>query len=228
MRLGGLQKTTLIDFPGRLAATVFTVGCNLRCPWCHNGPLVQEETGELTEGEFFAFLRRRVGVLDGVVISGGEPTLQPDLADFAADIKKLGLAVKLDTNGTRPQMLKTLLEGHLLDFAAMDVKSAPERCMEVTGCTVPEQTLRESVSLIRALAPAYEFRATLVPGLHRLQDMVPLAHFLGSGPLFLQNFVSRPSVLSPQYRCVRSFSAAEMEVFATVLRSAMTGLVQVR
>ncbi|MFP4482981.1 MAG: anaerobic ribonucleoside-triphosphate reductase activating protein, partial [Thermovirgaceae bacterium] len=147
MKLAGLQKTTLIDFPEKIACTVFTQGCNLRCPYCHNPELIScDSDGEIlpAEGEFFSFLESRRGLLDGVCITGGEPTIQPDLADFAGRIRDLGFLVKLDTNGTQPQALGALLEEGLLDFLAMDVKTSLEGYVRDLGYTEDTGGIAES------------------------------------------------------------------------------------
>lgn len=162
MKIGGLIKFTLIDFPGRPAAVIFTQGCNFRCRYCHNPELVYPHlfTEPVAEGEIDAFLKRRQGTLEGVVVSGGEPTLHDDLPAFLKKIKSMGYAVKLDTNGTRPEILKKLIGEHLLDYIAMDLKAPLEKYALITGVEFNPAVLRESMDLICQSGLAYEFRTT--------------------------------------------------------------------
>ena len=193
MRLGGLQKLTLLDYPGLVACTVFTVGCNMRCPFCQNASLVNriEEDNLLSEEEFFAFLKKRQGILDGVCITGGEPTLQPDLPEFIAKIKAMGYKVKLDTNGSFPDKVKEILDSGNVDLVAMDLKNTLERYPETVG--VPgfdTSKILESIDIIRNSGVEYEFRTTVVSPLHRPEDFGELAKLVeGSPRYFLQNFV---------------------------------------
>lgn len=230
MKIAGVQRTSLIDFPGLLACTVFTAGCNLRCPWCHNGSILGAvPDGELIgESAFFEFLDSRLKVLDGVVISGGEPALQPDLREFILKVRERGLAVKLDSNGTFPEALQDLLDAGLLDYVAMDVKAAPQHYIEAAGVAVPRVTLLRSIELIRAQAPRYEFRVTLVPGIHDERSAAELGEFLREGPLYLQNFRAAPTAPDGRFREGRGFTEKEMECFAEILRSRMTGEIRVR
>ena len=193
MRLGGLQKLTLLDYPGLVACTVFTVGCNMRCPFCQNASLVSriEEDQDLSEEEFFAFLKKRQGILDGVCITGGEPTLQPDLPEFIAKIKAMGYKVKLDTNGSFPDKVKEILDSGNVDLVAMDLKNTLERYPETVG--VPgfdTSKILGSIDIIRNSGVEYEFRTTVVSPLHRPEDFGELAKLVeGSPRYFLQNFV---------------------------------------
>ena len=180
--MGGLQKTTLIDFPGRVACTVFTVGCNFRCPFCHNSDLVSKERFEKAglarfgEEEFFAFLERRKKILDGVCITGGEPTLWPDLPKFCKGIKDKGLEVKLDSNGSNPEMLRRLLKEELVDFVAMDVKARFEEYdRAIGGRRVKVERIKESIKVIWRSGVEYELRTTVVPGIHSKEGLEGLA-----------------------------------------------------
>ena len=178
MRLGGLQKLTLLDYPGLVACTVFTVGCNMRCPFCQNASLVNriEEENLLPEEEFFSFLKKRQGILDGVCITGGEPTLQPDLNDFIAKIKSMGFKVKLDTNGSFPDKVKEILDSGNVDMVAMDLKNTLDRYAETVG--VPgfdTSKIVESIRIIKESGVEYEFRTTVVSPLHRPEDFGELA-----------------------------------------------------
>lgn len=200
MEIHGLQKLTLLDYPGRVACTVFLAGCDLRCPFCHNGDLV---TGggpaALDRGELLDFLRARRGLLDGVCITGGEPLLRPDLWELLADIRALGFAVKLDTNGGHPDRLGALLRRGLVDYVAMDVKNSPARYGETAG--VPGLDLapfRESISLLLSGSVDYEFRTTAVRELHDRDSFLAMGPWLaGARRYFLQSFVPRDTVLRP-------------------------------
>ena len=195
MDLGGLQRTTLSNFPGRVACTVFTAGCPLRCPYCHNPELIDGESS-LSEAAFFAFLDERRDVLDGVVVSGGEPTLQDNLVRFVTAIADRGFDVKLDTNGTRPDVLATLLDTGAVDYVAMDLKTLPERYDELGGEQVADAVER-SARIVRERAPEFEFRTTFDPGLVRAEDFERLADLAGAGPLYIQP-VETESVLDPE------------------------------
>ena len=194
MVISGLQKLTLLDYPGRTACTVFTPFCNWRCPFCHNALLVTDiQPGdEIPEDEFFSFLKKRQGLLDGVAVTGGEPLLQPDLGAFLRRVKSLGYAVKLDTNGCCPDRLAALLSEGLVDYAAMDVKNTPEKYPVTVG--VPgfdPAPVRESMAILRSSGIGYEFRTTVVREFHTADDIEAIARWLReeSAPrYFLQNF----------------------------------------
>ena len=174
MRISGLQKLAMVDFPGKLAATVFTGGCNLRCPFCHNAPLVNRvaETPELSEEEVLAFLKSRKGLLDGVVLSGGEPLLQHDAADFLKKVRELGFAVKLDTNGCFPQVLADILQQELVDYVAMDIKNCREKYAQTVGIPGFDITpVEESVRLLQNSGINFEFRTTVVKIFHTAADI---------------------------------------------------------
>ena len=193
MLIKGLQKLTLLDFPDRMACTLFTFGCNFRCPFCHNASLVLSDRADdtlISEEEFFTFLTRRKGMLQGVCITGGEPTLQPDLPDFIARIKDMGYAVKLDTNGYRPTVLRNLVEGHLLDYVAMDVKNSLDRYGETVGITrFDTAPVEESMDYLMEGHVPFEFRTTLVRGLHTEDSVRAMgARVAGEESFFLQTF----------------------------------------
>ena len=217
--LGGLQKVTLLDYPGKVACTVFTEGCNFRCPFCHNASLVLPERRDQTlpEEEFFRFLGRRKGILDGVCVTGGEPMLQKDLPEFLSKLRELGFLVKLDTNGSFPERLRAVLEAGLADYVAMDLKNSPERYGETIG--VPDFDLgpiRESVALLLENRVAYEFRTTVVRGLHREEDFPQIAAWIaGAEHYFLQGFVDSGDLVSGGWE---AFSREEMAHFAELVR----------
>ena len=198
MEIQGLQKMTLLDYPGRVACTVFLGGCDLRCPFCHNGGLVLEAAPpQLDSGELLSFLKKRVGLLDGVCITGGEPLLRPGLAGLLAQIKELGYPVKLDTNGSHPERLRSLVEAGLIDYAAMDVKNSPQRYGETAGLPGLELTpFRESVSYLLQGTVDYEFRTTVVREFHDADSFKAIGPWIaGARRYFLQSFVDRDSVL---------------------------------
>ena len=193
MIIKGLQKLTLLDFPDKMACTLFTFGCNFRCPFCHNASLVLADRANddvMPEEEFFTFLSRRRGMLEGVCITGGEPTLQPDLADFIARIKDMGYAVKLDTNGYRPEVLRRLVEANLLDYVAMDIKNSLPRYGETVGITRFDTTpVEASMDYLMEGRVPFEFRTTLVRGLHTVEDVRTMGRRLaGPEAFFLQTF----------------------------------------
>lgn len=200
----GLQKMTLLDFPGKIACTVFLGGCNFRCPFCHNSELFMGKPEKLMEDEeFFAFLKSRRGLLDGVCVSGGEPTLYKTLPDFLAKIKEMGFLVKLDTNGYRPEVLKALVQQGLVDYVAMDVKNSPAMYAQSVGLEKMElSSIEESLRFLIGGELPYELRTTLVRQLHdaaSIQDMGAWLAALVPGrkpkKLFLQSFVDRDTVL---------------------------------
>ena len=174
MKLYGLQKLTLLDFPERVACTVFLGGCNLRCPFCHNSVLVfpEPEDETMTEDAFFQFLDKRAGVLDGVAVTGGEPLLTPDVLPFLARIKETGFAVKLDTNGSFPKRLREAVETGLVDYVAMDIKNSPEKYAATCGLPVFDLSkVQESVRFLMNGSIPYEFRTTVVDEFHEAADM---------------------------------------------------------
>lgn len=199
MLISGLQKLTLLDFPGKTAATVFTLGCNLLCPFCHNALLVTDicDADIISEDEVLSYLKKRAGILDGVCITGGEPCLQKDLPGFIRKIKELGLSVKLDTNGTRPDVLRSLISDGLLDYVAMDIKNCREKYAETTG--IPDfdlSAVEESVSLLLEGRVDFEFRTTVVRELHTVEDICKIGQWISGAPgYFLQNFVDSGNII---------------------------------
>jgi len=184
MIVGGVQWMTLLDYPDHLAATVFTAGCNFRCPFCHNPELVLPElvsqsSAELDES-FFTELEARKDFLDAIVISGGEPTLQPDLREVLAWVRDLGYLIKLDTNGSRPDLIHHILESGLVDFVAMDIKAPPDAYDELSGSSVDITAIEASMATIARLAPRYEFRTTVAPGLSQ-DDLIRIGDWIESG-----------------------------------------------
>ena len=223
MKITGLQKMTLLDFPGRIACTVFLQGCNFRCPFCHNSDLLGPEgITEISVEELLAFLKKRKGMLDGVCITGGEPTVQRDLPALLRAIKDLGYPVKLDTNGSNPAMLRELVAQHLVDYVAMDIKNSKEKYGLTAGVPgLSMDKIEESMAFLLSGTVDYEFRTTVVRELHEEKDFQNMADWilsLSSGNqakrLFLQSYVDRDSVLCPGYTAPE---AGEMANFLTAI-----------
>ena len=219
MKIGGLQKLTLIDYPGKPACTVFLAGCNLECSWCHSPDLVVpgaiKEAPEICWDDFFSFLEDRKDVLEGVVICGGEPTVNSQLPDFIQEIKDLGFDVKLDTNGTNPQMLAKLIKKGLLDYVAMDIKAPLNDYRKATGVSVDPDLLRKSISIIRRLDD-YEFRTTFVPGIHNKENLLEmLKEIEGAKKYFLQNFRGKVTV-DQNLKGESGFEKEKMEEFKSL------------
>ena len=192
MYIKGLQKLTLLDYPDKMACTVFTAGCNFKCPFCHNASLVfNRDDNRISEQKFFDFLSKRVGVIDGVCITGGEPTLQTDIVQFIKKIKELGFLVKLDTNGYRPDMLKFLVDNKLIDYVAMDIKNCKEKYPLTSGVeNIEVSFIEQSVEYLLADNVDYEFRTTVVKEYHTLDDMIKIGEWIkGAKKYYLQAFV---------------------------------------
>ena len=197
MRIYGLQKMTLLDFPGHVACTVFLGGCDFRCPFCHNYELVDGSAPPvMDEEELFAFLRRRQGLLDGVAVTGGEPCMHPELPAFLRRVRELGFRTKLDTNGMHPVLLEQLLAEGLVDYVAMDIKNSPEKYALTAGVgQVDLAPLQRSINLLMEGPADYEFRTTVVAELHTDRDMLAMARWIaGAKRYFLQAFTDRDSV----------------------------------
>lgn len=192
MKIYGLEKLSMVDFDGHLCATVFTAGCNFRCPFCHNADLVNgTNLSEISEEKFFTYLKKRKGMLDSVCVSGGEPTLQKDLPEFIKKIKDLGFLVKLDTNGTNPKMLKELVENNLVDYVAMDIKNSRESYLKTAGKgNFDLNKIDESISYLKTGVVPYEFRTTLISGHHTENEIKKMGSWIsGASKLYLQHFV---------------------------------------
>ena len=197
MKIHGLQKMTLLDFPGHVACTVFTGGCDMRCPFCHNYELVDGSAPPIMEEEeLFAFLEKRRGLLDGVAFTGGEPCLQKNLPDLMKRVKQMGYSIKLDTNGNHPDMLRRMMEEGLLDYVAMDIKNSPDKYALTAGLhQIDMGPIRESVKMLMEGPVNYEFRTTCVAQFHEEEDFVKIGEWLeGAKAYFLQSFTDRDSV----------------------------------
>lgn len=211
MLIGGLQKLTLIDYPGKLACTVFLAGCDFRCPWCYSPEVVLPERiveqAKISEREFFNFLKSKKGLLEGVVICGGEPCLNKELPEFAENIKKLNYSVKLDTNGSFPEMLRHLVNEKLIDYVAMDIKAPKEKYELLTGRKINIKNIEKSVAILLEGKIDCEFRTTVIPGLLKKQDIIKIAKWIsGAKKYYLQNF--RPEkTLNSEFEKLKPYSS---------------------
>lgn len=219
MRIHGLNKTTLLDYPGHVAATIFLGNCNFRCPFCHNRDLVlfPDNQPVIDTGEALAFLKKRKGILTGVCITGGEPTLEPGLKEFISGIKELDYLVKLDTNGYRPEVIEELLDKGLLDYIAMDIKNCLERYPQTTGIReLDKGRIRESISCIMNDSIPYEFRTTVVRELHTKENLLSAAKEIeGAEAYYLQAYRDSEGVMVPGFH---AYEKEQMEELADLIK----------
>lgn len=225
MFIGGVIHFTLIDFPGRIACIVFTAGCTFRCPFCYNKDLVLGNVERLDEEAFFRWLESRRGKIEGVVVTGGEPTIQKDLPDFLERVKSMGFDTKLDTNGANPEMLEKILRQGLLDYVAMDVKAPfdAEKFSRITGVRngVEEMMERvaESIGIIMSSGVPYEFRTTVVPTLHGEKEIRGIGEIIRGAKLWaLQGFRPEPTLIDPEMRKVKPYPPKAMQRFAEIAK----------
>jgi pyruvate formate lyase activating enzyme len=221
MRLGGLLKFSLIDYPGRMAAVLFTQGCNFRCPFCHNPELVLPDLLQdpMDLEEVFAFLEKRRGQLQGVVVTGGEPTIHADIIPFLSRLKSMEYLVKLDTNGSNPQVLKGIIEAHLADYFAMDIKSSPENYAKAAGTVVDMEQIRESIEVIKASGMLYEFRTTALKPFITQEDMAGIVRLIGAGqPYHLKKGIVTNKILDTRLADLPEYTDEEWEKIMGVLR----------
>jgi pyruvate formate lyase activating enzyme len=219
MQIYGLNKLTLLDYPEHLAATIFCGGCNLRCPFCQNASLVTKLQTQVVHptDEILDYLKKRRGTLEGVCITGGEPTIYEDLPDFIKKLKDLGYNVKLDTNGTNPAMLKALIEDKLIDYVAMDIKNSPDKYPVTTGIyNLQLKLVEESVSFLLSSVPAYEFRTTIVKEYHTEDDMLAIGKWIeGAHAYFLQGFQDTGDLILPG---LHPHSKETMQLFLNLVK----------
>ena len=233
MQIHGFNKTTLLDYPEHIAATVFTGGCNFRCPFCHNGELVLDPACQpvISEKEVLSYLKKRQGILQGVCVTGGEPTLQKDLRGFLQKIKELGYSVKLDTNGYMPGVLWELLQNGLTDYVAMDIKASRQNYASAAGLkTMDISRIEESIGILKSIGIPYEFRTTVVKGIHTVEEFEDIGRWIEGCPAYyLQNYQENDNCL---YRMIqtaghdrekdsdpfRAFSREELEQIAELAR----------
>lgn len=209
MIISGLQKLTLLDFPGKTACTVFTYGCNFRCPFCHNALLVTEKNEvQYSTEEILGFLKMRKGILDGVCITGGEPLLQKDIGEFISEIKKMGYAVKLDTNGSFPEVLESIINAGIIDYVAMDIKNRKEKYSETVGISVDIKAIEKSVEILKRGRVDYEFRTTVSKEFHTADDIISIAKWIsGNSKYFLQQYVPSDNLIGEE---LTAYSKEEM------------------
>lgn len=218
MIFGGFEKCTLLDYPGKVACMVYTIGCNFRCPYCHNPELV-DETVETTYGEaaILDFLDTRKGLLDGVVITGGEPTMHEELPAFARRVKERGFLVKLDTNGTNPEMLRRAIDESWVDYVAMDMKSPLDSYSQTVARAVDVEAIRESISILLASPIEYEFRTTIVKSLLSCEDLKRIGEAIrGAKCYYLQKFVPT-KILNPQFKRKVTYTDEEFIEFQKIM-----------
>lgn len=219
MKFYGMQKMTLLDYPGYVACTLFTGGCNFRCPFCHNALLVLDldEKYTIPEEEVLAFLKKRQGLLDGVCVTGGEPLINKDIGDFLSKVKELGFKIKLDTNGTNPSLLKELVSQNLVDYVAVDIKNSPEKYAETVGLkSFDMSTINETVNFLMTGSVDYEFRTTVTKQFHTEKSMEEAARFIrGAKRYFLQNFVDSGNLIGSG---ITGQSKEEMEKLLAVVK----------
>lgn len=221
MKIGGLQKLTLIDYPDKVAATVFLIGCDFSCPFCQNPELVEPEEikkqSRIEERDFFNFLDRRKEFLEGVCITGGEPTIQSDLIDFIKKIKQKGFLIKLDTNGSNPEVLSKLVNKHLLDFVAMDIKTSLDKYEKAIGIEFDLNKINKSIDLIKNSGIDYEFRTTVVPGIIEEKDIEEIGKWLkGVKKIALQQFQNK-KVLDKEFKKIQPYSEEILKEFQKIL-----------
>ncbi|PIP28803.1 anaerobic ribonucleoside-triphosphate reductase activating protein [Candidatus Kuenenbacteria bacterium CG23_combo_of_CG06-09_8_20_14_all_39_39] len=212
MLIGGLQKTSLLDYPKKVSAIIFTMGCNLRCPFCYNPQLVTRlnKRDIIPQADIFEFLKRRKNVLEAVVISGGEPTQHKDLPEFIQKIKDMGLLVKLDTNGTNPLMLKKLIQDKLIDYLAMDIKGPLPKYSKIVNVKVATGKIKESIKIIMNSDLPYEFRSTILPALHSKEDIEKMAKLItGAKKYYLQKFQASGDLNNQDFDNYKSYTDKE-------------------
>ena len=216
MKIAGFQKLTLLDFPGKVACILFTQGCNFRCPYCQNSGLIGHENEELiSEEEIFSYLNKRKGVIDGVVVSGGEPTVQPDLEAFMRKIKDMGFLVKLDTNGSNPELIEKLIKDGVVDYIAMDIKNVLPLYISVASVKASAEKLKRSIEIIKSSSIDHEFRTTIIKNIHDIDKMKEICSYVGGDKMYLQNFEQSENVLGKN---LESFSKEELIEISKVMK----------
>ena len=213
MKIGGFQKTSLLDYPNTLSAIIWTVGCNFRCPFCYNKSLVIGKKELFSDEEVLSFLDKRKGLLEGLVISGGEPLMQKDIVEFSTKVKKLGYLIKIDTNGMCPEKLKELIHKRLVDYVAMDIKAPKKKYNKLSGVKTDMKKIKESIQIIQNSAPDYEFKTTFVPDLLTKNDIVEIAKDIeGSKRFYLQQFKNEVPLISSKFNNVVPYSKEEFMI----------------
>ncbi len=217
----GLQKTSLVDYPGKIACTIFLPNCNFRCGFCHNKDLVinPDKLESIDEKKLLDFLKERKKWIEGICITGGEPLLYKEITNFLKKVKEFGYAIKIDTNGTNPELISELIKEKLVDFIAMDIKNSFERYNETAGTNVSIEKIKKSIEIIKNSKIDYEFRTTVVPGLHRTEDIKKIGEITkGCKKLVIQNFRADENVIDARYKNHKAFSRKELEEFKEILK----------
>ncbi|MDD4412321.1 MAG: anaerobic ribonucleoside-triphosphate reductase activating protein [Patescibacteria group bacterium] len=239
MIIGGIQKLSLLDYPDTLSAIIFTKGCNFRCPFCYNPMFVlpgwfeardieHRDHSQIFESDLFAFLEERQGKLEGVVITGGEPTLHQDLPEFIRKIKQLGYLIKLDTNGTNPEMLSYLLDNDLINYVAMDIKAPHDKYDKVVGVGVNLENIKKSVKIIKESGIGYEFRTTVVAGLLTADDILKIAEEIkGAKKWYLQKFIADADLLNKDLKSTKNYTNSELKLITEKAKE-IAGFCQLR
>lgn len=223
MNISGFLKLTLLDYPNKTACMIFTSGCNFNCLYCHNSSLIAPNKSLINESEIFDYLKKRKGIIDGIVISGGEPTLQKDLIPFIEKIKELGFLVKLDTNGTNPSILKKLLDQNLVDYIAMDIKHAFSKYNNIIRRNIDISKIKESIDILKNSTIDYEFRTTIVKDYFELDDILEITNYIGKDvKYFLQNFRDSEGVVN---KTLKPFSKEELLKWQEILKKDFPNLV---
>lgn len=216
MKIAGLQKLTLLDYPSKVACIIFTQGCNYKCPYCQNSGLIAHSNEDLIdEEEIFEYLDKRKKVLDGIVISGGEPTIQKDLKSFMKRVKDKGYLIKLDTNGSNPNFVEEVINERLVDYIAMDIKNVLEEYKDVTDVNPNINNLKRSIEIIKNSNIEHEFRTTIIKNIHNIDKILKICEYVGDDKLFLQNFVQSENVLG---KLLKPFTEEELIEIDKILK----------
>ena len=209
MKIVGFQKLTMVDYPGKMACIIFTEGCNYRCPYCHNSLLVYEKSDyEMDEEEIFNYIDKRKGIIEGIVISGGEPTLQKDLKEFLIKLRNYPISIKLDTNGSNPKIIKELIDNNLVDYIAMDIKNSIKKYPITSAINkINTDNVLESINILKKSKIDYEFRTTIVKELHDIEDIKEIRKLIGKSKYYIQNFRDNENV---KYSNLHGFTDIEL------------------
>ncbi len=211
MKIGGIQKTSLLDYPDVISAIIWTIGCNFRCPFCYNKEIVLGNVKPISEKEVFSFLEMRKGMLEGLVITGGEPLIQKDIINFCEEVKKLNYLIKIDTNGTNPEKLKELIERNLVDYIAMDIKASKKKYDKLTNTKVNIKKIEESIKILQNSIIDYEFRTTFIPEYLTKNDIIEIAKWLkGSKKFYLQQFKPNTPLISQKFEDIIPYTKKEL------------------
>jgi pyruvate formate lyase activating enzyme len=220
MKIGGIQKTSLLDYPDIISAIIWTVGCNFRCPFCYNRDIVLENVQTIPFEDVLSFLEKRKGILEGLVITGGEPLLHKDISDFCEKVKKLDYLIKIDTNGMYPKKLKELIDKNLINYIAMDIKAPKNKYDKITNTNVELKKIEESIKIIQNSSIDYEFRTTFVPNLLTKNDIVEIAKWIkGSKKFYLQQFKPNPPLVSSEFEDTNPYSKKEIKEILEEIKS---------